>query len=62
MTAPDSPSVATSSGVVVNQGTVDGIVQLVSGGQARLFASLRFTVRPDGTLLFDVELVRLTPL
>ena len=62
MTAPDSPSVATSSGVVVNHATVDGIVQLVSGGQARLFASLRFTVRPDGTLLFDVELVRLTPL
>jgi len=42
--------------------TVQGIVDLVSGGQARLFATARVTVRPDGTLLFDEEIVRLTPL
>ena len=56
------PLLVPSSGVVVNEATVNGIVQLVGGGQARLFALLRFTVRPDGTVLFDVELVRLTPL
>ena len=56
------PFLVPSSGVVVNHTTVDGIVNLVVGGQARLFGSVRVTVRPDGTLLFDEELVRLTPL
>ena len=42
--------------------TVQGIVDLVSGGQARVFGTARVTILPDGTLLFDDERVRLTPL
>jgi hypothetical protein len=42
--------------------TVQGIVDLVSGGQARVLGTARVTVLPDGTLLFDEERVRLTPL
>ena len=42
--------------------TVQGVVDLVSGGQARVFGTARVTILPDGTLLFDVERVRLTPL
>jgi hypothetical protein len=51
-----------SNGAFVAHITAHGIVDLVSGGQARLFATVRVTVRPDGTLLFDEEQVRLTPL
>jgi hypothetical protein len=50
-----------SNGGFVAHITAHGIVDLVSGGQARLFATARVTVRPDGTLLFDEEQVRLTP-
>jgi hypothetical protein len=57
-----APFLAPSSGAVVGHVTVDGIVNLVVGGQARLFGSARATVRPDGTVLFDEELVRLTTL
>jgi len=52
---------AKASGAAIIHATVHGIVDLVSGGQARLFASARVNIRPDGTLLFDDEVVRLTP-
>jgi hypothetical protein len=51
-----------SSGTVVIHFTVHGTIDLVSGGQARLFATARVVIRPDGTLQFDEERVILTPL
>jgi len=42
--------------------TVQGVVDLVSGGQARVLGTARVTVLPDGTLLFDEERVTLTPI
>jgi len=42
--------------------TVQGIVDLVSGGQARVLGTARITVLGDGTVLFDEERVTLTPL
>lgn len=42
--------------------TVQGTVDLVTGGQARLWAGARVTIRPDGSLVRDDERVRLTPL
>ena len=42
--------------------TVQGIVNLNAGGQARVLGTARVTLLPDGTLLFDEERVRLTPL
>ena len=42
--------------------TVQGTVDLVDGGQARLWANARVTILPDGSLLLDEERVRLTPL
>jgi hypothetical protein len=41
---------------------VQGIIDLVSGGQARVLATAQVTILPDGTLLFDKEQVRVTPL
>lgn len=41
--------------------TVQGVVDLVSGGQARVLGTARVTVLPDGTLLFDEERVTLNP-
>jgi hypothetical protein len=35
---------------------------LVRGGQARVHATAQVTVLPDGTVLFNEERVRLTPL
>jgi len=52
----------TGRGAFVAHISVHGVVDLVSGGQARLFATARVTVRPSGTLQFDEERVRLTPL
>ena len=52
----------TGPGAVVAHATVQGIVDLTSGGRARLFATARVTIRPNGTQLFDVERVRLVPL
>jgi hypothetical protein len=52
----------TSAGGVIFAITVHGTIDLASGGQARLFATAHVVVRPDGTLLFDRERVRLTPL
>ena len=49
-------------GTFVGHLSVHGLVDLVSGGQARLFATARVRVLPTGRLLFDVERVRLTPL
>jgi hypothetical protein len=42
--------------------TAQGIVDLASGGQARLDAVGRFVARPDGTVVVDVQRVQLTPL
>ena len=53
---------ASRSGNVVQHYTVQGILQLVTGGEARLLATARVHERSDGTLLFDVEQIRLTPL
>jgi hypothetical protein len=49
-------------GAIVLHFTVQGIIDLVSGGQARLLATAQVTILPDGTLLFDEERVRLTPI
>lgn len=40
----------------------EGIVELTSGGQARLHVTVRILILPDGTFKFDEERVRLTPL
>jgi len=53
---------AKPSGAAIIHATVQGIVDLVAGGRARLFASARVNIRPDGRLLFDDEVVRLTPI
>jgi hypothetical protein len=53
---------ATGPGAFTVHVTVQGTVDLVSGGQARVFGTARVTVLPDGTLLFDEERVRLTPI
>jgi hypothetical protein len=42
--------------------TVEGIVDLTGGGQARLFGKVRTLWGPDNSLRFDEERVRLTPL
>jgi hypothetical protein len=59
----------TFEAVVTGQGadfvihiTLHGVIDLVSGGQARIQATAQAVVLPDGTLLFDEERVRLTPL
>jgi hypothetical protein len=49
-------------GATVLHFTVQGIIDLVSGGQARVLATAQVTILPDGSVLFDEERVRLTPL
>jgi hypothetical protein len=49
-------------GATVLHITVQGIIDLMSGGQARVLATAQVTILPDGTLLLDEERVRLTPL
>jgi hypothetical protein len=49
-------------GAVTSHVTVQGTIDLVSGGQARVLGTARVTILPGGTLLFDEERVRLTPL
>jgi hypothetical protein len=49
-------------GATVLDITVQGVIDLVSGGQARVLATAQVTILPDGTLLFDDERARLTPL
>jgi hypothetical protein len=56
------PFLVTPGGAVVAHVTVQGIVDLISGGQARVLGTARVTVLPDGTLLFDEERINLTPL
>jgi hypothetical protein len=53
---------ATGHGAFTVHVTLQGTIDLVSGGQAGVFGTARVTVLPDGTLLFDEERVRLTPL
>jgi hypothetical protein len=47
---------------IVAHATAEGIVDLTSGGQARLFATSRLLIHTDGSVAFDVQRVRLTPL
>jgi hypothetical protein len=54
--------VSTGQGAFVAHVTLQGVIDLVSGGQARVNATARVTILPDGTLLFDEERVRLTRL
>ena len=42
--------------------TANGIVDLASGGQARLRSTARWIMRPDGTVVMDEEPVELLPL
>jgi hypothetical protein len=42
--------------------TIHGVLDLASGGQARLFATTHVLVRPDGSFAFDHTQIRLTPL
>jgi hypothetical protein len=48
-------------GATAIHATVQGIVDLTSGGEARLLATGRVVITPDGSLHFDVEHVQLTP-
>jgi hypothetical protein len=57
-----SEGALTGQGAIVFHVTLQGVIDLVSGGQARVNATARVTILPDGTLLFDEERVRLTPL
>ena len=50
-----------TSGVFITHVTVHGTIDLVGGGQARLFATARAMFQHDGTLHFDEERVSLTP-
>ena len=54
--------VVSGPGATVLHITVQGIIDLVRGGQARVLATAQVTILPDGTLLIDKERVRLTPL
>lgn len=54
--------VVSGPGATILHISVQGIIDLVSGGRARVLATAQVTIRPDGTLLFDEERVRLTPL
>jgi hypothetical protein len=53
--------IVTGSGATVLHITLQGIIDLASGGRARVLATAQVTILPDGTLLFDEERVRLTP-
>jgi hypothetical protein len=57
-----SVNVGGPGGRVVIHLTVHGIIELVSGGQARVLGTARVLILPDGTFFFDEERVRLTPL
>lgn len=54
--------IVSGPGATVLHITLRGVIDLVSGGQARVNATAQVTILPDGTLLFDEERVRLTPL
>jgi hypothetical protein len=42
--------------------TVQGTVDLTSGGQARLIATAQVVIRPDGTAVLDLATIKLTPI
>jgi len=54
--------IVSGPGATILHVTAQGIIDLVSGGQARVLATAQVTILPDGTLLLDKERVRLTPL
>ena len=54
--------VVSGPGATVLHIAMQGVIDLVSGGQARVLATAQVTILPDGTLLFDEERVRLTQL
>jgi hypothetical protein len=49
-------------GATVNNFLIHGTVTLTGGGQARLQATAHDVRRPDGTLVVETGVVRLTPL
>ncbi len=53
-----------TGGIVGRQAsmTLHGIVDLVGGGQARLFVTTITHFGPDGSIVFDHTRIRLTPL
>jgi hypothetical protein len=53
---------AAGQGRVIAHLTVHGTIDLVGGGQARVLGTARVLILPDGTVFFDEERVRLTPL
>jgi hypothetical protein len=57
-----APFLFTPGGALSAAAVVRGTVDLVSGGQARLFGRAHTVVRADGSLVFDHEVVTLTPL
>ena len=44
------------------EATAEGVVQLAGGGEARLSAKVRALFKPDGSIAFDEERVRLRPM
>jgi hypothetical protein len=54
--------VFTGRGTFIFHITLQGVIDLVSGGQARVNATAQVTALPDGTLVLDRERVRLTSL
>lgn len=52
-------NVGKPGGVFVVHVTVHGTIDLVGGGQARVLGTARVQVRPDGTVHFDDERVKL---
>jgi hypothetical protein len=55
-------TLATNGPGQVSHVTAEGIVDLTGGGQARLFATARFVLQSDGSVVIDEQRVRLTPL
>ena len=49
-------------GAAIVHAVAEGVVQLTAGGDARLAATLRLVFGADGSLVFDEERVRLTPM
>jgi hypothetical protein len=57
-----SDPAASGAGASVFHLTANGVVELTSSGRARLRATVRWVVRPDGTRVMDEEPVELIPL
>jgi len=56
-----APALFTPGGVETGTWVVRGTVDLVSGGQDRLFGKAQLVVRPDGSLVLEKEHLTLTP-